>query len=257
MTEVQETRLDRRALLLVVVAGLIFAAVAMVASVALVYDTPRYRAETKVALLPGRTVPPQELASSWEALSRGQAARIAAEVLHQRRWVAPAAQSAGVPPASLSITAGAVADTSLITVGVEAGSPQAAERAADALVREARPVVEQVSGPFVLEVLQPADGGAMPAGTPLGQLLAVAGAAGLLIGSGGALMVIRNRDSWTGPRHATGGAFREKLVAEPTRPTGTSAPAAPSGQPPNGTVPGPPSSPVPPGKPNIARPFRR
>lgn len=208
MTRVQETRLDKRVVLLVVVAGLIFAVVAMVASVTLAYEAPRYRAETEVALLPGRNVPPQELVTSWEALSRGQAARIAAEVLHQRRWIAPAAQSAGVPPASISITAGAIADTSLVTVGVEAASPQAAEEAATALVREARPVVEQVSGPFVLETLQPADGSASPTGTPLDQLLAVAGAAGLLIGSGGTLMVIRNWASWTSLRGAIGGASR-------------------------------------------------
>jgi capsular polysaccharide biosynthesis protein len=246
MTGVQEARLDNRALLLVVMAGLIFAVVAMVASVALAYETPRYRAETKVALLPGRNVPPQELASSWEALSRGQAARIAAEVLRQRRWVAPVAQSVGVLPASISITAGAIADTSLVNVGVEAGSPQAAEQAADALVGEARPVVEQVSGPFVLEILQPADGGATPIGTPIGQLLAVAGAAGLLIGSGGTLMVIRHGASWTGARGATGGAFPEEPVEEPTQWT-VPPPTVPSDQPPNGPVPSP----------NIARPFQQ
>jgi hypothetical protein len=242
MTGAQETRLDERALFLVVAAGLIFAVVAMVAAVGLVHGPPRYRAETKVALLPGRNVPPQELASAWEALSRGQAARIAAEVLQQRRWIAPVALYAGVPPASISITAGAIVDTSLVTVGVEAGSSQAAEQAADDLVREARPVVEEVSGPFVLEILQPAAGGAKSIGTPLSQLLVVAGAVGLLIGSGGALMVIRNRPSWTDPRGAAPGVSRERPGEEPTV---TSSLPGPSGQPPDGPVPSQ----------DIARPF--
>ncbi len=231
----QEITLDKRTLLKVALTGLIFAVVAMVAmvaSVGLVHGSPRYRAETEVALLPGAHVPPEELASSWEALSRGQAARIAAEVLHQRRWIAPAAQSAGVPPTSISITAGAIADTSLITVGVEAGSPRAAEQAADSLVREARPVVEQVSGPFVLQILQAAAGGATPIGIPLVELLAVAGAAGLLIGSGGALLVMRNWASWMGPRGGTLSASREE-------PAMTSSPTVTSVQPPDGLSPNP------------------
>jgi hypothetical protein len=189
-----ENRLGTREFLLVAVVGVLCAVLAFgVASVSLAVQETRYRAEAQLALLPGPLVPPQEIADSWEALNRGQAARIAAEVLGQLRWRAAAAQAAGAPPESITVTAGAVADTSLIDLGVEAGSPQAAEQAADALIREARPVVEQVSGLFVLEVLQPPDGTAARVGTPPGQLLAVTGVAGLLLGGGGALVVIRQR----------------------------------------------------------------
>lgn len=205
-----ETRLTARALLVVAVSGLLCAVAGFsLASVALMFQEPRYRAETQLALLPGPFVPPQEVADSWEALSRGQAARIAAEVLGQRRWREAAAQSAGVSPESVTITAGAVADTTLIDVGVEAGSQRAAEQAAATLVREARPVVEQVSGPFILEILQPAEGNAKQVGTPPGQLLAVASAAGLLLGSGGALLVLRHRTGRRAPASAPDQAGRD------------------------------------------------
>lgn len=190
----EQNTLSGRNLVAVVLTGLILAVAAVgAATVALSFSEPRYRAEMQLALLPGPRVPPEEVADYWEALSGGQAARIGAEVLGQRRWVTPVAQAAGVGEQPIRVTSGAIADTSLINVTVEAGSAQAAERAADALFREARPLVEQVSGPFVLEVVQPAAGTAAATGPPRSQLLAVVGAAALLIGSGVALLVVRQR----------------------------------------------------------------
>ena len=169
----------------VVVTALLGALVLSAVAFAVLAQTPpRYRAETQVALLPSPRVAPERIADYWEALSRGQAGRIAAEVLAQRRWQGPAAQAAGVPASSLEITAGVVADTSLINVGVVAGSPQAAEAAAAAVVQEATPVVEQVSGPFTLQVVQAADGSGKYVGAPAYQVYAVAAGAGLLIGGG-------------------------------------------------------------------------
>jgi len=183
-----------RALATVAATGLICALVAVVAALVVHSSSePRYRAQTQLVLLPGPLVPTEEVAAYWDALSSGQGARIAAEVLGQRRWVAPAAQAAEVPAESISVSAGAVSDTSLIDVGVEAGSPQAAEQAVAALVREARPVVEQVSGPYVLEVVQPVGGSATRTGTPLPQTLAVVGVSGLVLGCGVALVIVRRR----------------------------------------------------------------
>ena len=156
---------------------------------------PRYRAQMQVALLPSPRVPAERIADYWEALSRGQAGRIAAEVLAQRRWQGPAAEAARVPAASLEITAGVVADTSLIDVGVVAGTPRAAEAAAAAVVLEATPVVEQVSGPFTLQVVQGADGSATYVGAPAVQVYAVAAGAGLLVGGGFGLHLARRRRS--------------------------------------------------------------
>jgi hypothetical protein len=181
-----------RALLVVAVAGILTAAIATVAALwVLSFSEPRYRAEMQVALLPGRQVPAAEVADYWEALSSGQAARIGAEVLAQRRWMAPAAQAAGVPVGSISTNAGPVGDTSLIDLAAEAASPGAAETAVDTVFREARPLAEQVSGPFALEIIQDPWGSAVPVGTSRTQLLVVAAAAGLLIGIGGALLVTR------------------------------------------------------------------
>src|SRR5688572_2101386 len=121
-----------RALMVVAVAGILTAAIATVAALwVLSFSESRYRAEMQVALLPGRQVPAAEVADYWEALSRGQAARIGAEVLAQRRWMAPAAQAAGVPVESISTNAGPVGDTTLIDLAAEAASPGAAETAVD------------------------------------------------------------------------------------------------------------------------------
>ncbi|WP_219416028.1 hypothetical protein [Pseudonocardia nigra] len=190
----EENKLSGRALLVVVVVGIVCAlAGASAAYLVLSSQEPRFRAETQVALLPARNTPPEDLSNYWEALSRGQAARIAAEVLGQRRWLGPAAQAAGVATESIRLAAGAVADTTLIDVSMEAGSAAAAEIGLDTAVREARPVVEEVSGPFALEVVQSAAGSAEELGVASNQLIAVAGATGLLIGGGLALMVLRRR----------------------------------------------------------------
>ena len=181
-------------MLAVALAGLMCAVAAVgAANLVLSYEAPRYRAETQVALLPARTTPPEDLSDYWEALSRGQAARVAAEVLGQRRWIAPAAATTGVPASSITLSAGAVAETTLIDVSLEAGSPSAAETGLNTVIREARPVVEAVSGPFALEVVQSADGSAERLGVAANQLFAVAGATGLLVGSGIALMIVRRR----------------------------------------------------------------
>jgi hypothetical protein len=191
---VQENKLSRRAQVGVVLAAIAGAVISVgVAYGILANAEPRYRAETQVALLPERNTPPVDLSNYWEALSRGQAARIGAEVLGQRRWLAPAAQAAGVPVSSIKLSAGAVADTTLIDVSLEAGSATAAETALNTAVREARPVVEDVSGPFALEVVQSADGSAQKLGVASKQLFAAVGAAGLMTGGGLALMAVRRR----------------------------------------------------------------
>lgn len=189
-----DVRFDRRALIKVVVAALVGAALAVGASYALLAQSPpQYRAEAQVALLPGPRVPPEKIADYWDALSRGQAGRIAAEVLSQRRWEDPAARAGGVPQSSIQVSAGVIADTSLINVDVVADSPQAAEVAVAAVIREATPVVEQVSGPFTLQIVQSADGSGTHVGAPATQVYAVAGGAGVLIGGGLALALVRRR----------------------------------------------------------------
>ncbi len=186
--------LSRRAVVATVVAGIVGAVLAGAAGlyVATVADK-RYRAEMELALTPGPGTPPDRISDYWEALSRGQASRIAAEVLSHRRWRDPAAAAAAVRPQEITVTSGVIADTTLITVGVEAPSARAAEVAVDSLVREAAPTAERISGPFTLQVVQTAAGGAVLVSTPRWQTLIVSVLAGVMVGSGSMLLVQRAR----------------------------------------------------------------
>lgn len=186
--------LSRKALLVIAATGLVTALLALLVTHLVVGSAqPTYRATTQVALVPAPTVPAEQVPSYWESLAGGQAATIGAEVLKQTQWLAPAAQAANVSPADVTVTAAATASTSLITVTVTTTSPQGAEAAATALVTAATPTVQQVSGPYVLQVAQPAAGTAVSAGIPEGQLLMVVFAGGLFIGAGVALVVARAR----------------------------------------------------------------
>ncbi|GAA2564260.1 hypothetical protein [Pseudonocardia hydrocarbonoxydans] len=189
-----EQRLTRRQLLWIALTGLATGLVALAVTSYLVGSAePLYRAQAQVALVPAPTVPAEEVPSYWEALGGGQAASIAAQVLQQPQWAEQAAQTAGVAPADLTVTAGVVDATSLIDVTAETTSPEAAESALDALITAATPTVQRVSGPYALDFVQSAVGSAQPAGVSATQLLIVVFAGGLLIGSGIALLVTRAR----------------------------------------------------------------
>lgn len=186
--------LSRKALLVIAATGLVTALLALLVTHLVVGSAqPTYRATMQVALVPAPTVPAEQVPSYWESLAGGQAATIGAEVLKQTQWLAPAAQAGNVDPADVTVTAAATAATSLITLTVTTTSPQGAEAAATALVQAATPTVQQVSGPYVLQVAQPAAGTAVSASIPESQLLMVVFAGGLFIGAGVALVVARTR----------------------------------------------------------------
>jgi hypothetical protein len=196
---------------------------------------PYYRAEMTLALLPGPGVTPDQISNYWEALSRGQAPRIAAEVLNQKRWIEPAAKAAGFDADSIGITAGVVTDTTLITVGGEAPSAAGAEAAATAAVTAATPLAQSVSGPFVLQVVQPAEGTAKSLTTPPGQTIAVATLAGLVVGAGLGFLVARRRPA--------------AVASRPGQPSSPHpVPAAPVRSAPPQNRPGPPRQAMPPGQ---------
>ncbi|WP_300016071.1 hypothetical protein [Pseudonocardia sp.] len=189
-----EQRLTRRQLLWIAVIGLVTGVVALAATSYLVGSSdPLYRAEAQVALVPAAGIPAEEVPSYWEALGGGQAGSIAAEVLQQPQWADQAAAVAGVDPATVTVTAGVVDATSLIDVTVETTSPEGAEVAVDALIAAATPTVQRVSGPYALDIVQPAAGTAEASGVSATQLLIVVFAGGLLVGSGVALLVTRAR----------------------------------------------------------------
>lgn len=230
--------LSRKALLVIAATGLVTALLALLVTHLVVGSAqPTYRATTQVALVPAPTVPAEQVPSYWESLAGGQAATIGAEVLKQTQWLAPAAQAANVSPADVTVTAAATASTSLITVTVTTTSAQGAEAAATALVTAATPTVQQVSGPYVLQVAQPAAGTAVSAGIPEGQLLMVVFAGGLFIGAGVALVVARARARRQEPAVAEQAPAR-RVPPPPAGPMNGNAPV-PAGAPAGGPGAGP------------------
>src|SRR5215203_6134965 len=110
----------------------------------------RFRAEATLAMLPERNIPLEQVSSFWEVLNRGQATGSAAIVLKDSSWLDAAAQAAGVPKSQLTLSAGAVPDTTLITVTMTAQSARAAEVALESVLADATRRAAAVSGPFSL-----------------------------------------------------------------------------------------------------------
>lgn len=150
----------------------------------------RYVADATLALLPGPEVQVAETPAFWEVLNAGQATRTAAAVIGDDRWLVAAASTAGVPRTTLSLSAGAVPQTTLITVRVTASSAESARVALDSVLVDAVGLATRVSGPFDLQTV------ATPAAKPLGpsniQVLAALVGAGMLLGAGSGALISRS-----------------------------------------------------------------
>jgi hypothetical protein len=176
-----------------------------------------YRAHAVLAMLPGPVVELADQPEAWEVLTKGQATRTAAVVLGQSHWLDGAARAAGGRPGDFTLVAGAIPETTLVEVTVDAGSASAAETALRSVLDTATPDAARASGPFALELVQQPAGSATPlapARLPVYLALAVAGAA---VGAGADLLL--------GARRRTP-ALRGRLTPDdPHRP----APADPGG----------------------------
>jgi hypothetical protein len=151
----------------------------------------RFTAQATLAMLPERNIPLEQVSSFWEVLNRGQATASAAIVLKDGRWLDSAAAAAGVPKSELTLSAGAIPDTTLITVTMKAQSARAAEAALDSVLADAVRPAAEIAGPFRLETVVPPDGSATAmAPTPI-QMFGALGIAGLLVGAGAGLLVSR------------------------------------------------------------------
>jgi hypothetical protein len=178
----------------VVVAGILGAVLASVlALIATSFGATTYRAEADLAVLPSSAVSPDQAPAFWEALSRGQVPRTAAEIFNQPRWLAAAARAVGSPSSSLTMTAGVVPDTTLVKVTLAADSRSAAERGLRVVIDAASPLASSAAGPFVLVGVYGPEDTAAPVGSSLGTLLPIAALGGLLIGGGVAVMIVRWR----------------------------------------------------------------
>ncbi|MEQ6901080.1 Wzz/FepE/Etk N-terminal domain-containing protein [Nocardioides sp. YIM 152588] len=115
---------------------------------------PRYLATATLAMTPAEGTRPAEIGGRWEVLSGGQATRTAAAVLGQQTWLDEAASRAGTEAADLGLEAGAVPDTTLITMRLTAGGEEAAATALASVIDQASDQAASVSGPFALVVVE-------------------------------------------------------------------------------------------------------
>lgn len=171
-------------------------------------EPARYTAEATLAMLPSQQVPVTQAPGFWEVLSRGQATRSASIVLGDPKWLPSAAAAAGVPQSDLEFEAGAIADTTLITIQMKADSAAAAEGALNKVLADAMIPAASATGPFRLEVVSAPDGSAKSMAPERTQMFGALGIAGLLVGGGAGLLVSRwaQRRSAQTPnrRYATG-----------------------------------------------------
>ncbi len=184
----------------------VFAAIGLMLGVLLMYvwvaRAEKFAAQATLAMLPVQDVPASEASNYWEVLNRGQATRSAAVVLGDQSWLDGAASAAGVPKSDLALSAGAIPDTTLITVTMEAQSPNSAETALQAVLNNAVGTAAAVSGPFRLDVVASPSGSAHSMSASRVQMLGAFGIAGLLVGAGCGVLVsrsIRSRSSVSAP----------------------------------------------------------
>lgn len=155
---------------------------------------PRYQAEANVALLPATDLTMAEASGFWEVLTRGQINRVAAIIYGEDRWRPSAAATAGTAVENLTLTAGAIPETTMVRVTAEAGSAAAAEAALTNLLQSATPEVESVSAPFDVRIMWPPEHNATPVTAPTSIQLVGAGAvAGALTGIGAGVLLLRLR----------------------------------------------------------------
>lgn len=154
----------------------------------------RYTATVDVALIPGPNLTTAESSSFWEVLTRGQITRTAAIVYEDWRWLKSAAEAANVRQSELTITAGALPETTVLTVNVTANSPEAAEAALSDVLITAAPQVASVTAPFQAKALSSTQDSAYPVSVPRGAQFTATGAlAGLLAGGSMGWYFLRRR----------------------------------------------------------------
>ena len=177
---------------MVTILGIVGMGVGVLAAYMLSGHQHRYRAEATLAMQPAQDLPVESLSSFWEVLNRGQATRSAALVLEDGKWLTTAASAAGVPTPDLDLAAGAIPDTTLITVTMKANSGQAAEVALNSVLNRALDQAAKVSGPFRLDIVSSPDGSARSLSPDAVQMYGTLGIAGLVVGVGAGMLVSRS-----------------------------------------------------------------
>lgn len=152
----------------------------------------RFTAQATLAMLPGPEVPPQEALAFWEVLNRGQATRTAALTLEDGRWVTLMSEATNVPASDFTLSAGAIPDTTLIEVSVQANSAWAAERGLGTVLADGVAFAARVSGPFIIETGSVEYEQASSLSPGLVQQIGAFALAGLLLGAGAGFLMSRS-----------------------------------------------------------------
>jgi hypothetical protein len=181
--------LTARATAVVVLVGLLTAAVAtFVGGQVVAREIPRFRAHARVTLAPAPGVSASLISKYETDLGTGTAAHTADAVIGDAQQVQAAADAIAASPADLTITT-TVSPDSLIDLTLDTSSAAGAERALGALLDSARPVVQDVAGPYVLVVLLPPARTATSTRLPGAQVLPIVFLVTLFLGCGVALAV--------------------------------------------------------------------
>src|SRR5580765_4428146 len=137
---------------IVVICALVGLAIGVAAALFCPLPT-KYRATAQVAMVAGTELTTAEASSYWEVLTQGQIPRTAAVAFSDPRWLQGAAAAAGVSETDLKLTAGAVPDTTLVSITADAPSAGAATAAVANLLKNATPEVGTISAPFKVHVV--------------------------------------------------------------------------------------------------------
>lgn len=196
----------------------IFALVGLVVGAGLAaFAAPKssqYQIAAHVALVPAPDLTTVEASNFWEVLTRGQMTRTAAILYQDGRWLPSAAKVAKEPQSSLTLTAAALPETTMLNITMTANSAASAEAALNDVLTNATPEVSALVQPYFVKVIWPPKGGAWPLPAPGGtQLAAGGGLGGFLLG--GALGFFFSR--WRSRREDTQQADGFPVEAGPER----------------------------------------
>lgn len=131
-----------------VIGALIGGAVGMLVPLA-----THYQAAAQVAMVPGTNLTTADASAYWEVLTQGQVSHTAATVFSDPRWKASAVSAAGVDASQITLTAGAIPNTTMVSITADGPSAQAVEAALSDLLNKALPEVTAVSTPFTVRIV--------------------------------------------------------------------------------------------------------
>jgi len=146
---------------------------------------PAWQAHSSLLVLPSGSSDPNELASLYDTLSRGQVPATYAELLRDSRPAQEATAGLGLSPAqmaSLTVDVEVVPDTSVLDITVTAAQPAVAVSVADRVADLGNRRIAALESPYVSRTLSAAAGSAVR--QPLGRVasLALVGVLALVAG---------------------------------------------------------------------------